>query len=219
MARVTISREEAEDGLLPPVCALTGVRTDEVKDKQFLWQPGWVSIIALVAIPAYIIVSLMVRKTMKVQLPLVREKHGHWLWRQVVGVLALFAGVATLIGSGAAAGDPNAGPLAGWIALTGLGLFIAAIVLFAVLNHFAIRPAEITDDDITLVNVHQNFVDALEEDREAEDERYDRQRRRTRDRRKRDRYDDYDDRPRRARYDDDEDYEDDRPRRRGYDRD
>jgi hypothetical protein len=193
MARVTISREEAEDGLLPRVCALTGVRTDDVKRKTFLWQPGWVTLIALVAIPAYIIVSLIVRKTMVVHLPLVRAKHGHWVWRQVVGVLALFAGVAVMIGSGAMAENPATQPYILWGLLAGVVLFVGAIVLFAVLNHLAVRPAVITDDDITLVNVHQNFADALEDDREADEERYERSRSR-----KRDRYDDEDedDRPR-----------------------
>ena len=207
MARVTISREEAEDGLLPRVCALTGVPTDDVKAKTFLWQPAWVAVLILAGLLPYLIVSMIIRKQMRVELPLVRAKHGHWMWRQLVGVLALFVFVTVMIGSGALAGNPNTERLVGWVALAGLVGFVAAIALFAVLNHLAIRPAVITDDDITLVNVHQNFVDALEEDRDAEEERYERRRGRRRDR---DRYDEDDDRPRKARRYDGED-DDDRP--------
>lgn len=216
MAKVRITRREAERGLLPPVCALTGVPTDDVKRKSFLWQPSWIGVLVLIAIPVYIIVSLVMRKTMVVNVPLVKEKHGHWMWRTLVGVGGVLLSIALLV-AGAAVGAsdntrPGGNPVGGIMFGVGVVGFLAALITWVVLNSTCIRPSEITDTDITLVGVHRNFVDALEDERDRDEEEY-RQRRdeeRGRRRRDRDRDDEDDDRPRRSsKYDDD----DDRPRR------
>lgn len=194
MAKVTITREEAERGLLPPVCALTGVPTEDTKRKTFVWQPGWISVLVLVAIPVYIIVSLVLRKTMTVDVPLVREKHGHWAWRLLVGLGCILASLLLIVlgivlGS---ANERNPTPVAGVCFAAGMLGFLVSLIVYIVLNSGSIRPAKITDTEITLLGVHSNFVDALEEDRDREDEEYERERKRRRDR------DDEDERPRRA---------------------
>lgn len=205
MARVTITRQEAERGLLPPLCALTGVPTEDSKRKAFLWQPGWVAVLILAGLLPYLIVSLVMRKTMTVNLPLVREKHGHWMWRTLVGVGAVLLSIALMVGAGVVGSNRGSDQLSGALFAVGIIGFLVALIVWLVLNGSCIRPAEITDRDITLVGVHRNFVDALEDDREREEEEYERER----DRRRRDRDDDYDDRRRRSDRDDD----DDRPRR------
>ncbi len=215
MARVTITRREAERGLLPPVCALTGAPTEDVKRKAFLWQPPWIGVLILAGLLPYLIVSMMMRKTMTVDLPLVREKHGHWVWRALVGTGGVLLGIAVIIaGAVVGAADENArgaSPLGGILFVVGLLGFLAALVAWIVLSSTSIRPSEITDDEITLVGVHQDFVDALEDERDRDEEEYrkrrddERDRRRGRDDRRRpSRDEDDDDRPRRARRDDDD---------------
>lgn len=202
MARVTITREELEDGLLPPVCALTGAPTDDVKKKTFMWQPGWVSVLILAGLLPYLIVSLMMRKQMRVELPMVRDRHGHWIWRVLVGLSGVTIGFSAIIGGGLLAENRGSESVGGVLALVGVSVVLVSLIVWLVLNNNSIRPAEITDRDITLVGVHQGFVDALENDRDADEERYERERGRNRSRR-RDEFDDEGDRPRKAgRYDD-----------------
>jgi hypothetical protein len=173
MATVTITRREAERGYLPAVCALTGEPTEDVKAKKFLWQPPWIAVLILTGLLPYLIVALILRKTMTVQLPLVRAKHGHWLWRTLFGVGGCLFSLALII-LGAALHEPgNTGPgrMPVGPMLTGLGgvCLLVVCIMLIVLRNTSIRPAEITDTDITLAGVHQNFVDALEEERERDE--------------------------------------------------
>jgi hypothetical protein len=208
MAKVRITREEAERGLLPPVCALTGVPTEDVKRKGFAWQPGWVSILILAGLLPYLIVVLIMRKTMTVGVPLVREKHGHWAWRTLVGLGCILASIALIVAGLALGGtsDRDPPPAAGVCFAAGMIGFLASLVVYIILNTGCIRPTEITDRDITLVKVHPNFVAALEEERDRDEEQYRRERQqRRKDRRREEDEEDEDDRPRKARrYDDDE---------------
>jgi len=201
MARVTITRQEAERGLLPPVCALTGQPTDDVKTKIFRWQPGWISVLIVFGLLPYLVVALILRKTMTVQLPLVRAKHGHWLWREAVSWVAVLIALGVFFtGSGMSLSRDHE-QLSGPLMLTGLGLFVVFLVVYLLLMRLGLHPTQITDRDITLAGVHQNFVDALEEERERDEEDFRREKEeheRDRERRRRrDRGED-DDQPRRA---------------------
>ena len=84
------------------------------------------------------------------------------------------------------------------VALLCVALFIAWIVTAIVCQYTAIRPTHISDEEIWLTGVSEQFVDAVDEE-EAE-----RRRRRAERRRERSRW--------RNEVDDDDDY--DRPRRR-----
>ena len=80
--------------------------------------------------------------------------------------------------------------LSGPFMLAGLGMFVLSLILYAVIMRLGIHPKRITDLDITLGGVHQNFVDALEQEREQEEEesaREEERRRDERDRRRRER--------------------------------
>lgn len=217
MPKVRITRREIERNLLPPVCALTGVPTEDVKRKGFTWQPQWVGVLILAGLLPYLIVSMMLRKSMAVVLPMVKEKHGHWAWRALVGAGSVLLSIALIVG-GMAFGmnDQNqrgGNPLGGILFAAGLIGFLASLIVWIVLNSSCIRPSEITDDEITLVGVHRNFVDALEDERDRDEEEYrkkrdeERGRRRDSDRgsdhrpRRSSEYDDDDNRPRRSRRD------------------
>ena len=212
MAKVRITREEIERGLLPKVCALTGEPTDDTKRHGFLWQPAWVGVLFLAGLLPYVIVSLVLRKTMTVDVPLVREKHGHWLWRVLVGWGGILFFLALLVaglvvggrsdrfdGGGGGVGGVQA-TVGGVMFAVGIIGFLAALITAVVLNNYAIRAAEITDRSITLLGVHRHFRDALEDDRDREEEKY--RKERDEDRRRRD------DRPRKARPVDDDDRDD-----------
>ncbi|MEO2091779.1 MAG: hypothetical protein ABGY75_20180 [Gemmataceae bacterium] len=176
MAKVRLSRREAERGLLPQVCALTGVPTEDVKRKQFWWMPSWVYLTLLAGLLPYVIVALLVRKSMTVELPLIRGKHAHWLVRQlfallgILGTLVLFF-VGVVLSTDTRNGGQNETLGVVLMAAGGIGFLV---VLFGaiIFNATAIRPVEITDSHITLAGVHEEFVRALEEERERDEEEY-----------------------------------------------
>ena len=177
MATITLTRREAERGDLPPVCALTGEPTDDVKHRTFVWQPAWVSALIPLGLLPCLIVSLIIRKTMTLRLPLVRRKHFHWGWRMAVAAVGIVASAGAFIVGGA-------------LMIGGLVGFVLSLVMLAVLTALGIHPKRITDREITLAGVHDNFVAAVEEDRERDEADYQREKeqlREERDRRTRER--------------------------------
>lgn len=94
-------------------------------------------------------------------------------------------------------------------------IFIIWLFAAAIVQATSIRPAEITDREISLIGMSEDFVEAMREERRGyEDEGEDDRPRRRRPR------DDEDDRPRAKRRDDDEGgYYDPRAKRRPRDRD
>ena len=208
MPKVKITRREAERGLLPQVCALTGEPTDDVKSRKFMWNPPWVAITLLAGLLPYVIIALITRKNMTVELPLVRAKHGHWMVRTLLALLGLFGSIGLAIGGGIVAGDRNNESIGLTMLAAGGILFVATIVLLIVFQFTTIRPLEITDRTITLTGIHQGFIDALEEERDRDEAEYERERDERRGKRTRD--EDYEDRRPKAKRsrDRDEDYED-----------
>jgi hypothetical protein len=186
MAKVELSRREAEDGHLPEVCMVCGAQAWKQKSKQFSWYPPWTAILILAGLIPFAIVVMILTKRMRVQVPLCDEHQNHWSWRSwLVGLgVAFFAllGIATLVllaattdqsprrgGGGGGGGGPN--PLVGLLcAGTALGGLVWLIVC-AIVQQMAIRPTEITDSSITLTNVAAAFVDALEEESRRPDPR------------------------------------------------
>jgi hypothetical protein len=185
MASVRISRREAERGLLPRVCILTGEPTDSIKHKSFSWSPSWTILLILVGLLPYIIISLVLTKRMAVELPLVERKHGHWLIRQALVIGGVLIAIALACGGGILGSRDNDSDLGLVLVIAGLIFFLVVLIAGAILMQKAIRPLEITDFEIRLAGVHENFKGALlamREDRrrekdEAEDDPRDQPRR------------------------------------------
>jgi hypothetical protein len=183
MAQVHLDRHEVEEGLLPSLCIRCGAPAALTKDKTFSWHPS--SIDTLIAVGLIfnvlllvgIILAVVMTKRMRVRVPLCASHQNHWLWR------ALFIwgglGAVAVLGIGALAFVLNAGKmdedlqvlagcLCGGAALLGLIWLIAA----AIVQNGAIRASEITDDRIALIRVSRTFVDALERERDEDEERF-----------------------------------------------
>jgi hypothetical protein len=161
------------------VCALTGVPTEDVKTHKFWWMPAWVYVTLVAGLLPYVIIALVTRKSMTVELPLIRGKHAHWLVRQlfallgVLGTLVLF-----FVGVALSMDTRNGGERErlGLILMAGGGILFLVVLFGAVIfNATAIRPTEITDSHITLTGVHEDFVRELEEERERDEAEYEEQ--------------------------------------------
>lgn len=127
---------------------------------------------------------------MAVRLPLARPKHAHWLWRDAVSWVLVLGSLGVFFTGSFLSLSRDNESLSGPFMLAGLGMFVLSLILYAVIVRLGIHPKRITDRDITLGGVHQNFVDALEQEREQEEEesaREEERRRDERDRRRRER--------------------------------
>src|SRR5262249_52687578 len=134
-------------------------------------------------------VALVMTKKMTVEVPICDRHRGYWWKRILLMVLPLFLLLAVGLGLFALMEEVEKGS-GGLACIASGGLLFVWIIVFAIVQNRMIRPAEITDQEITLNCVHEDFVVAFEQ----------------RGRRSR--------RPRRRDYDDDDDDFEPYPRRR-----
>lgn len=201
MPSVTLSDYECRRGLLPDVCAFCGAPAAGRRERTFSWHPSWVWVLILINL---IVVALVLTKRMTVRVPVCEAHDGFWRRRATI-LLTSFLLIALFVGAAVAFSmdQPPGGPdlLQTVMCGGGIVLVLAWVVLAAVYSVAGVRPTEITDRDIRLTGLHEDFVAALREERA-------RDRGRRREGRYGDERDDYDDDPddepprRRPRYDD-----------------
>jgi hypothetical protein len=210
MPQIRLDREDA-DGRLPMVCMRCGEPATVTRSRNMSWCPPWVGVLFLAGLVPYVIVAMILTKRTRVIVPLCDAHKGHWLYRLLIVLgsffLLLFAGI---VGTALFAMAPrqfqdSAGP---FMCLGGAFLFITWVVVLIVAQNTAIRPKEITDTEIVLTAVCNEFVDAVDESERARIARR-RERRRLRD----EEDEDEESRPRKRPATDSFE-EDDRPRKR-----
>jgi hypothetical protein len=209
MAQVRLSVDEA-DGHLPAVCMCCGQPATTTVTRKMQWHPSWVYFMILLHILIYVVVALVMTKRIVVQVPLCDEHKGHWFKRTMLMVGAFF--LFGLIGVGSIVLAANLDkqlseqlmPFAGLLCFVGLVVWLIIVI---VCKATEIRPKEITDTEVLLKGVSENFVEAVAEvDREREERRAARRRERERPGRWRDDADEDDNndaRPRKRRPSDD----------------
>jgi hypothetical protein len=139
------------------------------RSKLFSWHPGWVILLILVGLLAYVIVALVLTKRRRVWTPLCRRHANYWsfrAWYNYGGLCAILVALFAWIAVGAA-DFANAE----WWPMAGLGLggaFLAWLVSAAILQVTSIRPERITDTKIGLLAVHPQFKAALERQRDEQ---------------------------------------------------
>jgi hypothetical protein len=213
MSQVRLDRYEA-DGRLPMVCMRCGEPATVTRSRNMSWCPPWVGVLFLAGLVPYVIVAMILTKRARVQVPLCDSHKGHWLYRLLIVLgsffLLLFVGIvgAVLFAVAPRQFQDSAGP---FMCLGGAFLFIIWVVVLIVAQNTAIRPREITDDEIMLTGVCNEFVAAVDE---AEHARLARRRERRRLRDDEDDDEDEEPAPRRKRPATDAFEEDDRPRKR-----
>jgi hypothetical protein len=198
MPAIWLDRDERRD--LPPVCMVCGVEATTTTRQTFRWHPPWVIVLILVSIPIWVIVALILTKTMTVHAPVCEEHRGYWRRRKLIAWLPVLSGV-TLFGVGAAVmigagNDPRLQDIGLYVMLGGALWFFVTLIAAAIVLRGGVRATEITDDEVRLAGVHPEFVDALRDRRREERDR-ERARRLERDQE----HDDRGDRGRRSRRD------------------
>jgi hypothetical protein len=171
MATVRLYRQEATNpDTLPAVCMKCGEPATTTVRRTFAWTPPWVPIIILAGLIPYIIVAIILRKTMRVYAPMCSAHAGHWRNRSLFIWLTFLALVVICIGLGVYGANleqHKANEYGILLFLGGFGLFLFWLIVAAVVQMTAIRPNEITDREISLVRVAPQFREAVRAESEA----------------------------------------------------
>jgi hypothetical protein len=181
MPKVWLDRDEAEYGDLPSVCMRCGDEATVTKDRNFSWYPQWVIVLLLAGLLPFLIVALLMTKRMRLMAPMCDRHAGHWLrfrlfaFGGLVGIFGLVITGAFLL----AANDRTLNDVGGGVMVFSGLAFLVWLFVAAFWQISLIRAIEITDDDMRLAGVSEEFREALREQRRAErEEEEDRRRRR-----------------------------------------
>lgn len=193
MAEIRLDIAEA-DGNLPDACMCCGQPSTVTKTRNMSWFPPWVNFLILFGLLPYAIVALILTKRARVLVPLCPDHQGHWFNRNLLmwGTFFLFGalGIGGFVVAGMLEQPGQRGDsFVGFACIGSLVLFVIWLVIVVVAQSTAIRPKEITDNEIVLQGVSEAFVEAVQDS-----DRHERTRRRGR---RDDRADDdeYDDEP------------------------
>lgn len=168
MPNVRLTRREVREGWLPGVCAITGQPTEDRVTRRF-GTHGWVIFLTPV-LPLAVMAWAAGRKSVTIDLPVVREQRDYWLRRALLSLALLTTtrsvtiGGFVLIGSGE---FQTVGPVA---ALTGAVLAFASYFYSMFVWEKGVRVSHISDRWVKLNNVHPAFAEAvgvLRDEREA----------------------------------------------------
>jgi hypothetical protein len=195
MAKIILTRDELEKGVLPGLCMRCGQPAALVINKRFSWGPGWVMLlfvagavcigplfwVALILIPIFL-------RQMRVPVPLCENHRNHWLPLQIIafggiGILAILvfsmAVMVAIASHRATPGVPD--PLVRTLAGAILWLFGATVVFLviiafpaAIMQTRVVRATLIEGQGATLTEgqvihlsgVASQFADQLEERRD-----------------------------------------------------
>ncbi|MCI0699798.1 MAG: hypothetical protein L0241_01765 [Planctomycetia bacterium] len=169
MATIRVYKDEAHGDLFPRVCMRCGQLANHDVPQNFAWMPPWVHILLFAGLAPWLIVALILRKTMRVTAPMCDRHRGHWRIRKLYIGLGLLFWIALAIGLIAFSDQLPEDAVMPAFAFGIFGsLFWLVVGLFLV--NGSIRATEITENRIELSNVHKAFAQAwreiLDEERE-----------------------------------------------------
>lgn len=169
MASLRLLDVETKPDGLPMVCMACGRPAEVRVRRRFSWHPPWVIGLVVFCILPYAVLAYLLTRTKAVDVPLCGRHRGYWVVRSIAVVGGLFAviGFAVCGGLLAANAPPYSGDWSGLVCLGTVLAFVAWVVFASVIQYAALRPAQIDDTTITLVNVSEGFVDAVFAERKA----------------------------------------------------
>jgi hypothetical protein len=171
MALLRLRDTETRARHLPEICMACGEPSVDHIKKTFSWYPPWIGWLFLVGgVPLVVILVLVLTKRMSVELP-VCERHRGYFWKRTlwicVALLVPFLAWAAVFAIAMALVDRrDEDSVFGFTCLAFVVVLLLVIGIIAVVQNYAIRPKEITDRTISLIRVHEGFVEAWEAHRD-----------------------------------------------------
>ena len=170
---VTLSLDDCDPNALPPLCCKCGADATCEKRVKFSWYPPWILITVVIGgLLLTVILILVLQKKRTAYLPVCDKHKGVWNWGQAVLGITLGGFFLALIACAVAFGGPNNGDVFLPVFVVVAGLFFVGLIVGAVVQTRGIRPKKITDDELQLLNLNPEFVEAIEADRDREEDEY-----------------------------------------------
>jgi hypothetical protein len=168
MAIVRIRNRRRDEQAIPDLCIRCGQPTTYRKTREFVWYPHWIAVLLRVGVLPWLIVALLRTKKRTLDVPLCERHRHHFLWLPIIfagGVLLIFAAFSALVGM-ALQFSPGY-DVTGLVCIGTLVGLLVWLFLALLIQSQTIKPKEITDDEIVLVGVAPNFVEAFEDQMKA----------------------------------------------------
>ena len=180
MARLTLSDRECHYDELPMICMKCGAEATYEKSKLMKWESNANESTRLLMFFMFGVLGALIfsaatkssRKSMRLTTTFCDEHRNYWWQRQIYGTLLPSIGVlGFILGMVALALIASQPKFNGQDIITGIVFGSGAILMIVMLlvgvfsKRAAIKPTEITDDDITLINLSIGYVEAVKEQR------------------------------------------------------
>lgn len=165
MPNVRLTRREVREGWLPDVCAITGQPTEERVTRRFDTH-AWL----LFLFPMLVMAWVAMRKSVIIDLPVVREQRDYWLRRTLLSLALLTTTTSVTVGGYVLIGSGEFQTVGAVAGLTGAILAFASYFYSMFVWEKGVRVSHISDRWVKLNNVHPAFVEAvdvLRDEREA----------------------------------------------------
>src|SRR5258707_9669465 len=84
MAQIRLSRYEAEEGMLPPICVRCGAPATRYKGVGFSTLADWFYLLVLFILWPLAVLAVLLRQRVRFLLPVCDGHRNHWRWRRAV---------------------------------------------------------------------------------------------------------------------------------------
>jgi hypothetical protein len=157
MAKIRISRPEAGGEQFPRLCMRCGRPADVDVPQTFHWKPSWIIVLLFFGLWPYFLLTMLMRKSMRVVAPMCRDHAGHWRNRALYYWFGILFWIVYLVGVGTVV---DSLPIETQRVFVFGGLLAAIIWLVSVpiYSNSGIKASEINERSIILTNVHKDFA-------------------------------------------------------------
>lgn len=173
MAAVTLSRDEAKQGDLPPVCMRCGRPSCMHKPSVLFWQPWWVSLTfypsAVLWFLPYLLLKFFFERRASIRAPLCTWHVHHWTARRWMIYGVTIVSILTFVGMISLAMDhpPRDSELLRGLSFVLMMVWLLCLIILIpavpILRFTGINARRIGEDEVILRGVSAAFVAALQE--------------------------------------------------------
>jgi ACR3 family arsenite efflux pump ArsB len=154
-----LDRDEAQDGDLPPVCIRCGRKAAVWKKKRFTTSSG---VAFLLGGP---LVAGMTTRTIGAKLPFCRKHKNHWRTLNIVLLCGLIyiplVGLGIYLAKQGYQVNQTVERIGGIVLGAACFSFVLWLIAILTLNSTTVRAVKVTNDDLTLQGVSDEFVKAM----------------------------------------------------------
>jgi hypothetical protein len=152
-----------KQAILPPRCIKTGEPAETAVSKKLYWHHPAFFLVIFLHVFIYVVVALIVRKSMTFAFPLTNKARGKLRMRIAIGVVCLLSAFGAMIGGFALANNQAQGGGGEVFGFAGLILFFILFITSIVFFYLArlVTPTKITDQFTIVKGVSPEYLAIL----------------------------------------------------------